>query len=307
MATTRILGIDMGNYHVKTSTGIMFKSVYYPSTYKDEFLSYDKVIIGDNKFTVGDGNFDTESDKSKKRNTLPLLLNALAYSISEENANVKIVVGVPADHHKNTSVKEDIKEQLLGLHVFTHSPKNKGSRQRKFMVEDVIVFPEGIGAYYSIPIDLSNEDVIIIDIGGGTTNIAGFDCGRYVDSTTLLNNGTISVMSDIRTKVSIDYPSSKFVLKDIEKYLAKGFIPMKDKVDTIECRHEIIERYVIAIMDEVKLKFPNYERAKTFVCGGGHSMFSSYLTKYINFTVMENSIFRNADGFGKVGISKWAK
>ena len=79
-----ILGIDVGNYSLKTSSNISVKSLV--ST-EENILGSKLILEYDNqKFIIGEGNFETELNKSTKENFLPLLYTGIALS-SEDTFN----------------------------------------------------------------------------------------------------------------------------------------------------------------------------------------------------------------------------
>ncbi|MEG0181641.1 MAG: ATPase, partial [Peptostreptococcaceae bacterium] len=68
------LGIDIGNYNVKTSEGIIFKSAISNSI---EFGNdYDKLVYNDETFYLGNGRLEIDYRKFDKENYMPLLLGA---------------------------------------------------------------------------------------------------------------------------------------------------------------------------------------------------------------------------------------
>ena len=102
-----ILGIDLGNYSVKTSERISFCSKV---TEQEQFYDTNKMNINGEVLYVGDGKFDTGWNKAEKDNTLTLLYTAISRS-TDDRIN-KVVLGLPIKQYKKNKdkLKEYIKE-----------------------------------------------------------------------------------------------------------------------------------------------------------------------------------------------------
>lgn len=96
-----------------------------------------------------------------------------------DDTNFKLVVGQPILTHVDAE-KKKIKKILEGEHEFTLNGQTK-----VITIHEVNVGPEGASAYWSNP---KKERMNIIDLGGGTVNLAAIDHGRMIDrqSTTLV-------------------------------------------------------------------------------------------------------------------------
>ena len=85
-----ILGVDLGSFSVKTSEKVTFLSKISEI---DNFTGDNKIIYNDKILFIGEGEFNTDWNKSKKQNTLPLLFTAI-YRSTSDNIN-KVVIGLP--------------------------------------------------------------------------------------------------------------------------------------------------------------------------------------------------------------------
>jgi len=184
-----ILGIDIGNYSVKTSTGVNFKSLV--STEENLLGSKIKIEFDNKTFYIGEGNRDTELDKASKESFLPLLYSAIALS-SPAQYN-KVVVGLPINQYK--SRKAEIENKIS-------KESNKkiilNDKERTLTITEFKVYTEGVGAYQSLD---SEEDMIIIDIGGRTTDIAYIFNGE-LKTTSTVNVGTLNIYKNIADQLN---------------------------------------------------------------------------------------------------------
>lgn len=285
-----VVGIDLGNWNVKTSEGDIFPSRYTAvenilgST--GDVFEYEGI-----KYYIKEGKLENNYDKANKETNLILFLYALA--VQKSNC-FKVVVGLPVLAYKNN--KDMFKNKLLDNKVY--NLKLNGIK-KTVVIEDLIVFPEGAGAYFSIPNRSKNS--VVIDIGGGTVNIVGFKNGK-LDKCTTIGKGMIEFYNRIR-----DYLNSKYTLKleleDIEVILKEGLRVEGEEVKWSFVR-EITDYFISGLMNELR----NYDikTSTIYLTGGGSKLLRGSLTKEIKgLIILEDYLFANAKGFKNVGVSKW--
>ncbi|MEW9924101.1 hypothetical protein AB2T63_12125 [Clostridium butyricum] len=147
------LGIDIGNYGTKTSSGVIFES----KVAKSSILTTNPICNLENEtYILGEGVFDTEYRKIKKQNYLKLLFGAITLS-SEERFN-NIVLGLPISQYKID------KEALISLVLTSPLEGLINNVERKVVIDDIEVYPEGVG---TVGYDFEG---ILIDIGGRRKN-----------------------------------------------------------------------------------------------------------------------------------------
>ena len=101
-----ILGVDLGNFSVKTSEKVTFLSKI---SEVDNFTGDNKIIFNGKTLFVGEGEFNTDWNKSRKENTLPLLYSALALS-SKTEQYFQVVLGLPIQQYKSN--KKEVIEYI---------------------------------------------------------------------------------------------------------------------------------------------------------------------------------------------------
>ena len=294
-----VVGLDLGNHNIKSSSRIIFKSAYEEYDYKHEILNDDILMYGDRKYVIGKGEFDNTKVKSQKRNTVPLFLNALYKTLNgAEYADINVIVGLPLSQHQNKEIIRETKEKYQGLFEFKHI--SNGVVKDILYNVDVKIFPECLGAFYSLTEDMEGRDVLLIDIGGGTINIALFVDGEYEDSITL-PFGTIDILRKIADKARDGKKGADFTPEDMIKYLKRKKILWEGKIDDMYYVDGILEDFSNAIMNEIKGKFPLYKSYEIMLSGGGVELLQDKLEDHINFEVVPDNIFANAIGFYNVG------
>ena len=286
-----ILGIDVGNYSLKTSSNISVKSLV--ST-EENILGSKLILEYDNqKFIIGEGNFETELNKSTKENFLPLLYTGIALS-SEDTFN-QIVVGLPINQYKTNRGQL---EQLVQENKMKTLKVN--GKLREIVISDFKVYPEGIGAYYSFN---SKEDVIIIDIGGRTTDIAYISDKKHQLSDTVAV-GTLNIYKEVATKLNSEYSLDLDVQK-VDRITERGTLKVDNKDVDLRFITGILKNNFFKIKEALDFNFPA-RTEKIILVGGGAKLFvKAFKKRYENCEIAEETVFANALGFRKVGEKLW--
>ncbi|GAA0825174.1 ParM/StbA family protein [Clostridium tertium] len=285
-----ILGVDLGNWNVKTSEGDIFPARYSIAENilgaSGDVLEYEGL-----KYYIKEGKLENNYDKANKETNIILFLYSLA--IQKEN-HFKIIVGLPVLAYKNN--KEVFREKLLNNKVYN---LKLNGEEKTIIIEDIIVFPEGAGAYFNIK--SRSKNAVIIDIGGGTTNIVSFKNGK-LDKCTTIAKGMIELYNRIR-----DYLNSKYNLKleleDIESILKEGL-----RVDGEDVNWSFIKSITDNFINDLMNELRNFEiRINTvYLTGGGTKLLKLPLKNKIpGLILLDDYMFSNVNGFRNVGVAKW--
>lgn len=285
-----ILGVDLGNWNVKTSEGDIFPSRY---TVIENILGATGDVLEHEgiKYYIKEGKLENNYDKANKETNIILFLYSLAI---QNKSYFKVVVGLPVLAYKNS--KDKFRDKLLENKIYK---LNLNGKEKTIVIEDIIVFPEGAGAYFNIQNRAKNA--VIIDIGGGTTNIVSFKNGK-LDKCTTIAKGMIELYNRIR-----DYLNSKHTLKleleDIESILKEGLRVDGEEVNWGFMR-TITDNFTIELMNELR----NFDirTCAVYLSGGGSKLLKSTLKNKIpGLVLVEDYLFSNAKGFKNAGVSKW--
>ncbi|BDR80998.1 ParM/StbA family protein [Clostridium tetani] len=286
-------GIDVGNYSLKEYPGTNIKSLV---TTEENILGSKLTLEYEDKtYYIGEGNFETELNKSTKNNFLPLLLTGIAINSTKNNVFQQVVCGLPINQYKVN--KEYLEDMVLSNKV--RNIKLKGE-SRKIIVSDFRVYPEGIGTYYTLN---TNDDVIIVDIGGRTTDMAYIVDGKLKTSSTVAV-GTLNIYKDIADRLNALY-SLDLDIPIAERILDRGYLKVDgDNIDLAFITN-ILKRNFIKINDDLCMKFPA-RTEKIILVGGGYKIFEkAFKNRYKNSYVADNPIYANAIGFRKVADMLW--
>lgn len=284
-------GIDVGNYSLKEFTDTNVKSLV---TTEGNILGSKLSLEYENEtYYIGEGRFETELNKSSKKNFLPLLLTGIALNSSETFQQV--VCGLPINQYKIN--KEILKDMVLSSKV--RAVKFNGE-SRKIIITDFEVYPEGVGAYYSLGI---NNDCIIVDIGGRTTDIA-YIIDRELKKHSTVIVGTLNIYKDISERLNSLYSLDLDIL-EAEKIVNKGWLKVDGEMVDLSFITEILKKNFLKINEDLTMKFPA-RTENIILVGGGYKLFQkAFKNRYKNSYVADNPIYANAIGFRKVADMLW--
>lgn len=292
-----IIGIDLGTFGVKTSTKTHFLSKISDV---ENFTNDNEIIYEGKKIFVGEGEFSTDWNKAKKENTLPLLFSAIAKSTNENM--VKVVVGLPIQQYKKN--KDQLKELIEKNRVKTITI---GTESRTILITDVEVAPEGAAAYYALSKNIKdkigNKQLIIVDVGGRTTDICLFT-DKKISKVMTVPTGMLNVYQDIITHVNSTYTES-YKLEYGEVILNEGlFLEGEDK--DISFVKPILQKHFNSIYKELQL---NFEVSKGYVLltGGGSIKFRQAFKNRLNksLIISTDPVYDNAIGYKRLGENIW--
>jgi plasmid segregation protein ParM len=286
-------GIDVGNYSLKEFPNINIKSLV--TTEENMLGSKLALEYEGSKYYIGEGTFETELNKSAKDNFLPLLLTALGFNSNKDSVFQQVVCGLPINQYKSN--KDTLEELVLSKRV---REIKLNDEYRKIIVTDFKVYPEGVGAYYSLN---TSDDVIIVDIGGRTTEIA-YIVDKKLKASSTVAIGTINIYKDIADKLNGIYTLDLDMLA-AERILAKGYFEIDGNRTDLSFITDILKKNFSKINDDLIMKFP-VRTEKIILVGGGYKLFErAFKNRYKNSFVADNPIYANSIGFRKVADMLW--
>lgn len=295
------IGIDLGNCNLKTSKKIIVPALI---TRGGNYLISTGFEINFNGelFIIGEGDYDTNLNKLSKENLLPMLCLAAGLSTKEEF--IRVVLGLPINQYRSNKNKmlEIIEEnKILNFKL--------NGLDRCICIEEASIFPEGVATYYSLDIEkrksLVDQDLIILDIGGRTTDIALLKSGkkRSVAKSTSLDVGMINIYSDMINEINSLYTLG-LNIEDAEGILKNGLEVDGEKQDTSFIKN-IVKNNIEKVFKELNISYPVRTSPLIVTGGGGKSFFKSLKKRYPTAQLVEDNLFSNAIGYKRVGDKLW--
>lgn len=151
-----------------------------------------------------------------------------------------------------------------------------------------------------LPKSEREKDLIIIDLGGRTTNVVEYKNKKLINKDTV-NKGMIDLFGEIKVK----YNNTDGADEPIETYEVYHYI----KNNQIPLYEDIADKFIIDIIKRVKLTF-NLGLGKTiyFTVGGSVTLKESIKKYDYKFKFMDNPLYTNVKGNMKIAKAKeWCK
>ena len=295
------IGIDLGNCNLKTSKKIIVPALITRGGNYLISTGYEINFNGE-LFIIGEGDYDTNLNKLSKENLLPMLCLAAGLSTKEEF--IRVVLGLPINQYRSNKNKmlEIIEEnKILNFKL--------NGLDRCICIEEASIFPAGVATYYSLDIEkrkaLVDQDLIILDIGGRTTDIALLKAGkkRSVAKSTSLDVGMINIYNDMINEINSLYTLG-LNIEDAEGILKNGLEVDGDKQDTSFIKN-IVKNNIEKVFKELNISYPVRTSPLIVTGGGGKSFFKSLKKRYPTAQLVEDNLFSNAIGYKRVGDKLW--
>lgn len=300
-----ILGIDVGNITtvcVSDNKEVVFESRLKPYQQLNSFSENDVFEIENKKYIFEDGYFENNMIKHEKENFINLIYYAIAKTCNDNI--VKLTIGVPAGQYNNE--KDNIRKIIMDNSCKT--VKLNGTL-RSITIEDVFVAPEGYGIKVESLTDINNNSrTLVVDIGGGTTDIAEFnENGKFIGGNSI-KKGLLDLYKDIANILDSTYRLDVSV-EDARKYF-DGELSVKNEQfeEVTEYKKEPLLNFGKELLNELRgLYGSNLTQYNIILSGGGAKYLHPLFVKVYPQTKSISDIRANAKGFRKVGISKWQK
>lgn len=297
-----VVGIDIGNLTSIAScddSDMIFESRIEKADELMKLAGTSNLITYNNEeYIVGKGIFEKNKFKYKKENFLPLLYFGLSKITDFDK--IKLVVGIPAGQfsQRRDEMKkfiEDNNSKIVEIY------NNDGEKiRRSIYIEEIFIVPESYGIKtLNIVDELPQKDTLIIDIGGGTTDIAEFDSSMKFLNGGSINNGLSDMYSKVRLSME-DALEYNIPLEQVKDYVDghKEFAADKEII------HSGINKFYKEWINELK----NYYELKSYniiLAGGGSAKVYNNFKKEYPETLIVSDIKANAIGFKAIGQKKF--
>jgi plasmid segregation protein ParM len=280
-----IIGIDLGNYAVKTSKGLIFPS---KCSRTGGLLKNTSISTGEGTFYIGEGSLDTEYRKAKKEHIRTLFLYACAITGHE---CIKAVVGLPLSQYKQD--RDALKNLLLSRKV---NDISINGRPQRAIIEDVEVYPEGLAAIYGM-----DFEGVLIDIGGRTTDCCEVIGGK-VSNPFSLPQGTLNLDSDFIK--ALNSRGLDLRPEDAAAIIRKGLRIDGEPVD-ITPATEVFRQFVNDLVLRLQIEYSIRTRDVLLIGGGCQLLYQAFKNRIPAARMIDNPVWANAMGLERVGAALW--
>ena len=215
---------------------------------------------------------------------------------NKHTLKVKIKTGIPADHYFNVSYVENFKEKFVTKKWIEYKVTDVNNVNnmvtKRVYIDEVVVGAEGYSAFMTVGSNVGiKQKILIVDVGGGTTDLCSFayqyetQSYKPVDVLTI-EKGVIDLTTEI-TNYMNDLESAD-ISYDLIDYLLRNNVEAVeyggDQFIIKEYMH-IIEPTVSKMINKITNKFGQLNGYYIIGIGGGYNTFNAIANKYIKSSV----------------------
>ena len=262
------------------------------------------------------GSFDFKSERLASESDLPKLLTVLGlYQEATGVSTIDLLVsGLPVEEYKREASKLAFAEKLKGDFNFGFN-----AVQRLVRVSDSLVLPQSAGAFFDFVLDdageernteLASEDLLILDIGGMSTDGCIMEEGAFSQDSFTIWEGVHEVQKELRKLISHKFSYVPQPM-EVDRILRTGLLKLGGKQAGVQdLVQKAIEVRLPTLQDELSLHVPDFRRfSAVILCGGGAHVYTNYITEFtgVQCLTMGNAELANANGYRKYGLLKLAE
>lgn len=302
------VGIDIGNITTVAVSGknkIEFESRLGEMTEYDVLGKAKTIELLNETYVVEKGEFENREIKHEKDNYLHLLTYAIGNVVKRNNVLVNLVVGIPASQF-NTPAKDSLEKKLKANKVLVCRIDGK---RRIIQIGEIFIVPEGYGvkAIGGFKDCRKNAETIVLDIGGGTSDLAFFSPeGKFLRGDTI-DVGLLYLYE--KTAENLKALGLQKATKELGKRYYDGELDYINKDGEIEKQYkaDALKAFLKKLINQFRGKTENAEQANIIICGGGAKKVANNFKKFYPRTIVIEGISVNAEGNEKVGKVKWER
>lgn len=300
-----IVGIDVGNIStigVSEDKAVVVESRLKKWSELDNLGQNDVMEFNGEKYVMEQGDFENELVKHDKENFLPLLYYIISKVTDEDR--ISLCIGIPAGQYNSS--KDELKEFILENN-FRNVTVN--GLKRQILIEDVLVVPESYGLKANGVMAECEKGlgILVVDIGGGTTDIAVFEDlngqHNFVGGDSI-RHGLLDLYKNTRSILNNKPYKLNVSLAEAKKYF-DGDKDLLNK-DT-SYKQAIMLDTIKTIINELRGLYPNISNTNIILTGGGCEKVYPTFKKLYPQTIPVTDIKANAKGFYKIGAKVWQK
>ena len=270
---------------VSTGENRMYQGSYIVRNYEGE-----NYVVGDENKTV-----NTNINLSKMDMTHKLTLFTGIHQCVPDGAIINLYVGLPIQTYYNAEHRKEYVAYYKEKELITLNVNNV---EKTFYINKVVAMPESVGYVFNSPVD---SLVGVVDIGYTTIDGAVFkDCSPILESVFSLVDGANPYKTKVRDELN------KQLLLNIQSYqldeiLTKGMFGSKSK-QAQEIIHKCQKEYLKKIVNEMLKHAWEIQTLPIVFTGGGSLLLKDIIEEYETFSISNNPLCDNVDGFAEMGL-----
>ena len=274
--------LDLGNNNVK---GINDKGtlINFGSNLSKSYESYPdgfNYILLDGEYTYFEkGIFSKEYIKTNKDYKAQLLYGIAKLYPNEDKVETNLTLLLPLSEMQH---KKKYETDLTNKQ-FKFTVRAAKKKDMIVNIKNVFVVPEGYASYSLVDEKIKAGNVLIIDIGGRTTNVVAMDYGKAQ----ILETYKIGIL-DFYLKLKNLNADKQYKLEDIEKAIERKDIKVSQK-DLANFMNDILNEISLAV---------NINHYKVFFTGGGSIVLKDIIKNILpeQCVLLDDPLYSNVKG-----------
>lgn len=273
-------------------------------------------------WTVGaKGNYDLTASRLTSEVDLPKMYTLLGLFAEETGAKTIdfAVTGLPVSEYM--AQKKVLKEKVEGVHKFKFM-----GRDYKVEVKKAQVIPQAAGAYYDYfftddgminpeRADLMGSKVLVLDIGGRTSDAVIMEDGKYDESSFTVYEAMINLQQELRRLIQNKYhfPATDY---ELDRFLrARKIIFGRTTEDISGLIKEALQTRFPNLRNQLITNIGDFRHfSAVLLCGGGAYYYKPLIERLVRETshgfdvpviLMPKPQFSNANGYLKFAKMVW--
>lgn len=301
----QIVSIEIGNITTNVKSDKVKDVITFESRVKeaeDQHLldnSREFFEIENKRYLTEMGTYENNVYKYEKKNFKHLL----HYGISKvaDSGNIKLITSIPANQFN--AFKDEMKNVIMNNNKI--SVKIGKEETKNITIEEVAILPEGYSIFKTTPKEylVEGAKTVIIDIGGGTTELIVFDeNGRFVNGDSI-NSGLLELFDKIQ--LDMQAKSKKLIsIEDVRKF-TDGELKIIGLNDYNY--NKIVNDFGEELLNLIQGKLPFIMQCNVIVVGGGAKKLKDVISSKITHALFNTDIRSLCDSNHKVAVAKWKK
>lgn len=294
--SNKLCVVDLGNFNVKAING-KGKQITFQSNLSREEEDYPdalKFVKLEGEYTFFEkGTFQNDFIKTSKNNTAQLLYAISSLYESEDIIETDLVLLLPISEMKEKQKYLDLKGK-----EFEFSVRTSRTQDKIVKINDVFVTPEGYSSYFTLSDEVKDSTLLLIDVGGRSTDIVTFEHGNPKT----LKTYRIGIL-DFYKKIQNLNSDKEYKLEQIKTAIEDGEIRVTKKQ---------LGAFVQDIINEIKINVNLNHYKHVIWTGGASKMLEEIITESLpsRCYVHENPLYSNILGaleVGKIAFNKVEK
>jgi plasmid segregation protein ParM len=318
MIKSKLISVDPGKYATKAvalNRNNQIEKVYFRTKIfrlnnnielEAQGKSFNVNLEGEN-YIIGDQGEEIDYTVDKANINHKLATYTAATQLLEDCKAIKLVIGCPTSIYRNKNLRDEYKNYIWNngrVRVVVND------KSYSFLIENVLVLPEGSGIVYTKPELFKDKRVAVIDLGGLNMNFTIYDnLVPQPSSMFTINHGYAEIETKLTNELNSMYGTS-FTSNDIQNIVRQGGVKVRGAIDPKSSHviDSIIEQYMVKLVQETRKNNVNLDMMDVVFVGGTSLLIHDKILHHLpHATIMNNALWANVEGFYKIGAIKYER